>query len=67
MKITYKEIYSFNVDDALACGREVHVLDKSNGTSEVINDMTIRRALEIIDKARASDRYYFWTIETEED
>ena len=61
MKIIYQQIYVFNVEDEIASGQDVHVLDKSNGSTELINDMTVRRACEIIEEARTSERYYFWT------
>ena len=67
MRIAYKTVYPCWVLDEVKSGKEVFVLDKSCRSIESINDMTIKRALGLIESAEKSKngRYEFWYEETE--
>jgi hypothetical protein len=68
MSIIYKTVYPRWVLDDIQEGNEVFVLDKSTHSVAVVNDMTVRAVLGLIEAAEKSTngRYVFWYVETEE-
>lgn len=60
--MAYKTVYPCWVIDEIEKGNEVYVLDRSTHTVESVNDMTVRRAVGLIEAAEKSEngRYEFW-------
>lgn len=64
----YKSVYYFLVIDEIMSGKAVFVLDRQNFTTIHINEMSVDEMVELINNAKKdeSERYVFWTKETEE-
>lgn len=62
-KKEFKEIYSFEVLDAIKNGERVFVLDKQDYSVKLLNDEKISVVLKLIEKVREnkSNRYLLWT------
>lgn len=63
--MVYKTVYPSWVIDEIEKGNEVYVLDRSTRAVECVNEMTLKRAVGIIEAAKESksDRYEFWYAE----
>ena len=61
----YKKVSAFWVFDEIEKGKEVFVLDRSTRAVESVNDMTVGRAVGLVEDAKESknDRYEFWYAE----
>jgi hypothetical protein len=67
-KKEYKEIYSFEVVDAIKKGEKVFVLDKQYHSVTLLNDEQISVFFELIKKVSEDDnRYLLWTEKETED
>ena len=63
----YRDFYAFWVLDELEDGNTIYVLDRQTKKVEVINEMTVDKAMAVINSAKAdADRYKFWCEVTEE-
>lgn len=64
----YKSVYYFLVIDEIMSGKAVFALDRQNFTTIHINEMSVDEMVELINNAKKdeSERYVFWTKETEE-
>ena len=69
MKTTYESVSPYWVMDEIRSGNEVYVLDKSTRAVETVNDMTVRRATDLVERAAKhnGNRYEFWYVLTEEE
>lgn len=57
--MSYKEIYSFNVIDAVQEGEQVYVLDRKTKEVIYVNGMEVFDLCEIL-KSTEKKRYEFW-------
>ena len=63
----YRDFYAFWAIDEVKKGNTVYVLDRQTKTVEVLNEMTVDKAMAVINSAEEdSKRYEFWVEETEE-
>lgn len=61
MTTKYTEIYPFKVTDEIKAGAEVHMLDKSNGTTKFVNCLPFDQAIKALEDK--DNRFYFWKTE----
>jgi hypothetical protein len=62
----YREFSAYWVMDEVKKGERVYVLDRQTKTVEVVNEMTVDKAMAVINSAEAdSKRYEFWTEKEE--
>lgn len=57
--MSYEEIYSFNVIDAVKEGKQVYVLDRKTKEVIYVNGMEVFDLCEIL-KSTKKNRYEFW-------
>ena len=63
----YNSIYAYWVMDEIKNDKSVYVLDRKTKTVAVVNEMTVDRAIAVLNSAEEdSKRYEFWCEETEE-
>lgn len=66
--MNYRDIYAFWVIDEVKKGKTVYVLDMQEKTVGIINNMTVDKAIAVLNSAEEnSNRYVFWVEETEEE
>ena len=59
MKI-YETIYSWNVFDEIARGKNVYMLDRQNQSVALVNDMDAQSAISVVHSKNTDKRYDFW-------
>lgn len=64
----YRDFYACWAMDEVKKGKTVYVLDRQTKTVEVVNEMTVDKAMAVINSAETDfTRYEFWTEEKEEE
>ena len=67
MKV-FKEVYRWSVFDELTQGKKVCVCDRQYHSCDTLNELTVDKAIAIInDAAEHKDRYDFWIEEESEE
>jgi hypothetical protein len=62
----YRDFFAYWVMDEVKNGNTVYVLDRQTKTVEVVNEMTVDKAMAVINSAEAdAKRYEFWCEEEE--
>ena len=62
----YRDFYAHWAIDEVKKGNTVYVLDRQTKTVEVFNEMTVDKAMAVVNSAdKYADRYEFWTEEKE--
>lgn len=65
--IKYKEIYSFEVEQAIANYKSVNCIDRLMKIVQLVNEMTVQQYLSIVNHDNSDNRYEFYVTEKTEE
>ena len=57
----YTEVYPWKVENEVKAGAKVYMLDKSNGTTQLLNYPSYETVLKTL--GIKDNRFYFWKVE----
>ena len=63
----YKELYHFEVVEAIANNKRVNCVDRRMETVQLVNTMTIQQYLSITNHDNSDNRYEFYVVEETEE
>lgn len=65
--IRFKELYHFEVEEAIANDKRVNCIDRKLGTVQLVNAMTLEQYMSIANHDNSDNRYEFYVVEETEE
>ena len=63
----YKELYHFEIEEAIANNKRVNCIDRKTETVQLVNTMTIQQYMSITNYDNSDNRYEFYVVEESEE
>ena len=63
----YKEIYQFEIEEAITNNKCVNCIDRLTETVQLVNAMTVQQYISITNHDNSDNRYEFYVAESEEE
>lgn len=65
--IKFKELYHFEIEEAITKNKRVNCIDRKMGTVQLVNAMTVQQYLSITNHDNSDNRFEFYVVEETEE